>query len=157
MIWFSVEVCPWKADGLALCNFNGLGREMVVGISLRVVGRRQNSILSNYSCWIQWITAKSKLRLCTYPIQASNPGKYHCHQCGTKLQRCSCCFQSPPASHRQSSPLRQRVQVWCHQCMPYACQWLWQCHILFQRQSQWNESRWCCPQEPGFSGLGWGR
>ena len=47
---FGVEVCEGKADGLALCNFDGLGREVIVGIRLRVVGRRQNSTLSNYSC-----------------------------------------------------------------------------------------------------------
>ena len=54
-IWFGVKVCEEKFVGLALCNLDGLGRVMVVGITLRVVGRRQDptlwhALLIDHSC-----------------------------------------------------------------------------------------------------------
>ena len=39
---FSVEVLDGKIDDLADSNLDGLGRVMVVGITPRVVGRRQD-------------------------------------------------------------------------------------------------------------------
>ena len=54
-ISFSVKVCEEKFDGLALCNLDGLGRVMVVGITLWVVGRHQDptprhALFIHHSC-----------------------------------------------------------------------------------------------------------
>ena len=43
--WFSDEAREVHMDGLALCNLDALGGVMVVGVTLREVGRRQDAYL----------------------------------------------------------------------------------------------------------------
>ena len=45
MFSFGVEVGEVDVDNLALCNFDGLSRVVVVWIRLWIIGRRQHSTL----------------------------------------------------------------------------------------------------------------
>ena len=100
-----------------------------------------------------WVRYTIKITT-THPIQASNPCQWRFHLYRNELQQCLWCRLLTFSSRIQKSLNEYCSQVWCH--CSYPC--ISRPHqLIVHNQSQWSESRWCCPQELWFSGQVGGR